>query len=67
MEQLRSLEELEGTIRAALTEPDPPQQLRAEALLDLRTLLARAQRVDAACEVCYAAAVEQGRAAAERA
>jgi hypothetical protein len=62
MDQLRSLEELEGTIRTALEMPDAPQQLKAEALLDLRTLFARAQRIDAACEVCHAAAVAEGRA-----
>lgn len=54
--ELRTLDELEGRVREALDGSD----LEAQRALD--ELRSRAERVDAACEVCHAAALEEGRA-----
>lgn len=61
MEHLRSLDELEGTVREALSVRPATAAQRSEAHAALSQLRARAERVDAACEVCHAAAVEEGR------
>lgn len=62
MDQPRSLDELEETIREGLSPRATSAAQRSEAHAALTELALRAQRVDASCEVCHAAAVAEGRA-----
>jgi cytochrome c5 len=60
--ELRTLDDLEATVKEALTARSVSATQRAEGQAALSELRMRAERVDASCEVCHAAAVSEGRA-----